>query len=89
MDLWGRGRDAERVLGVAGSREAGTSGAGAVPLRSARMTGQKQKQKKINTAMMRMTKENETKRKQKRKSTNQPNMRQPITTTAASSGSHK
>ena len=44
VDLWGRVRDTEWVLGVAGSRDAGTSGAGAVCLMSAQMMGQQQQQ---------------------------------------------
>ena len=43
VDLWGQGRDAELVLGVAGGRDAGTSGMGAVPLRLAQMIGQQKK----------------------------------------------
>ena len=43
VDLWGQGRDADWATGVAGSRDAGTSGAGAVPLRSAQMMGPRKK----------------------------------------------
>ena len=43
VDLWGQGRDAELVLGVARGRDAGTSGLGAVPLRLAQMIGQQKK----------------------------------------------
>ena len=44
VDPWGRGGAAEWVLGVAGSKDAGTSGAGAVSLRSAQMMGLQQQQ---------------------------------------------
>ena len=37
-----QGRDAESILDVAGSRDAWTSGAGAVPLKSTQMMGQQQ-----------------------------------------------
>ena len=40
MDLCGWGRGAESVLGVAGGRDAGMSGAGAVPVRLAQMIGE-------------------------------------------------
>ena len=40
VDLWRLGRDAESVLGVSGGKDVGTSGAGAVPLKSAQMMRQ-------------------------------------------------
>ena len=48
VDLWGQGRDAEWVLGVAKGGDARTSGAGAVPLRLAQMMGQQQQQQQQN-----------------------------------------
>ena len=41
VDLWGWGCDAECVVGVARGDDAGTSSAGAVPLKSAHMMGPK------------------------------------------------
>ena len=43
VDVCGRVRDAEWVLGVAGGGDAGMSGAEAVPQRSAQMIGPKNK----------------------------------------------
>ena len=46
VDLWGRGRDADEPWVWPEVGDAGTSGAGAVPLRSAQLMGQREKNKK-------------------------------------------
>ena len=67
VDLWGRGHDVEWVLGVAGSRDAGTSGAGAVPLRSAQMMGPRKKLWLIKPVVRLHLSDDNRKRKERKK----------------------